>query len=99
MALENIILEHEKGIATIFINRPEKLNALNRTTIQELHEILKLVEENPEVRVIIITGSGEKAFVAGADIAEFANFSAITMFPEKVLKRPSTLALASVMTI
>lgn len=76
MALENIILEHEKGIATIFINRPEKLNALNRTTIQELHEILKLVEENPEVRVIIITGSGEKAFVAGADIAEFANFSA-----------------------
>ena len=76
MALENIILEHEKGIATIFINRPEKLNALNRTTIQELHDILKLVEENPDVRVIIITGSGEKAFVAGADIAEFANFSA-----------------------
>jgi enoyl-CoA hydratase len=77
MALENIILEHEKGIATIFINRPEKLNALNKATIQELHETLKLVDENPDVRVIIITGSGEKAFVAGADISEFAHFTSI----------------------
>ena len=76
MALENIILEHEKGIATVYINRPEKLNALNKATIQELHETLKMIDENPEVRVIIITGSGEKAFVAGADIAEFAHFSA-----------------------
>ena len=76
MALENIILEHEKGIATLYINRPEKLNALNKATIQELHETLKMVDENPEVRVVIITGSGEKAFVAGADIAEFAHFSA-----------------------
>ena len=76
MALENIILEHEKGITTIFINRPKKLNALNKATIQELHETLKLADENPDVRVIIITGSGEKAFVAGADIAEFVHFSA-----------------------
>ncbi len=76
MVLENIILEHENAIATIFINRPEKLNALNKVTIKELHETLKLVDENPEVRVIIITGSGEKAFVAGADIAEFAHFTA-----------------------
>lgn len=76
MALENIILEHEKSIATIYVNRPEKLNALNKATIQELHETLKLVDKNPEVRIVIITGSGEKAFVAGADIAEFAHFSA-----------------------
>ena len=76
MALQNIILEHEKGIATLYINRPEKLNALNKATIQELHETLKMINENPEVRVIIVTGSGEKAFVAGADIAEFAHFSA-----------------------
>ena len=75
MALKNIILEHEKGIATIYINRPEKLNALNKATIQELHEILVLADENPDIRVIIITGRGEKAFVAGADIAEFAHFS------------------------
>lgn len=77
MALENIILEHEKGIATIFINRPEKLNALNRVTIQELHETLKLVDKNPDVQVIIITGKGEKAFVAGADISEFAHFTSV----------------------
>jgi enoyl-CoA hydratase len=76
MTLENIILEHEKGIATLYINRPEKLNALNKATIQELHETLKKLDENPEVRVLIITGTGEKSFVAGADIAEFAHFSA-----------------------
>ena len=76
MALENIILEHEKGIATIFINRPEKLNALNKATILELHDTLKMIDANPEVKVIILTGSGEKAFVAGADISEFAHFSA-----------------------
>ena len=75
MALENIIIEHEKGVATIFINRPEKLNALNKATILELHETLKMAEQNPEIKVIVITGSGEKAFVAGADIAEFAHFS------------------------
>ncbi|WP_310377393.1 enoyl-CoA hydratase-related protein [Flavobacterium sp.] len=75
MILENLLLEHEKGVATLFINRPEKLNALNRATIQELHDTLKTSDENPEIRVIIITGSGEKAFVAGADIAEFAHFS------------------------
>ena len=76
MTLENIILEHEKGITTIFINRPEKLNALNRATSQELHDTLKLVDENPEVQVIILTGIGEKAFVAGADISEFVGVDA-----------------------
>jgi len=75
MALENIILEHEKGIATITINRPEKLNALNKATILELHETLKLVDNNPEVKAVILTGSGKKAFVAGVDISEFAHFS------------------------
>ncbi|MFI0489985.1 enoyl-CoA hydratase/isomerase family protein [Flavobacterium sp.] len=75
MALKNSLLELEKGIATLFINRPEKLNALNKETIQELHDTLKLIDENPEIQVIVITGSGEKAFVAGADIAEFAHFS------------------------
>ena len=75
MALENIIIEHEKGVATIFINRPEKLNALNKATIQELHETLKMAENNPEIKVIVLTGMGEKAFVAGADISEFAHFS------------------------
>ncbi|MCL9809662.1 enoyl-CoA hydratase/isomerase family protein [Flavobacterium luminosum] len=75
MTFENILVEHEKGIATVTINRPEKLNALNKATIQELHHMLHQLDANENVQVIVITGSGEKAFVAGADIAEFAHFS------------------------
>ena len=60
---------------TITINRPAQLNALNSETINELNKALSLADVNPEVRVIIITGSGEKSFVAGADIKEFADFS------------------------
>lgn len=77
MKYKNLIINHEKGIATIFINRPEKLNALNKETIQELHEALKSAKENENIRVLILTGNGEKAFVAGADISEFADFSAV----------------------
>jgi enoyl-CoA hydratase len=77
MDFENILIETENNIATITINRPTKLNALNKATIQELHHAFKTLEKNQEVRVIILTGSGEKAFVAGADISEFANFSVI----------------------
>ncbi len=76
MEPENILLEHEKGIATIFINRPEKLNALNRATIQELHDSLKLADENPDVRVIIITGSGKKLLWPEPILRKFAHFSA-----------------------
>ena len=75
MNYENILIESENNIATITINRPLKLNALNISTIQELHDAFKKFDGNPDVRVIIITGSGEKAFVAGADISEFAHFS------------------------
>ena len=62
-------------VAYITINRPNKLNALNRETIAELHEAFDGADMDEDVRVIILTGSGEKAFVAGADISEFANFS------------------------
>ena len=58
----------------ITINRPDKLNALNREIISELHAVLESNKYNPHIRCIVITGSGTKAFVAGADIAEFANF-------------------------
>jgi len=75
MNYENIFIEHEKGIATITINRPTKLNALNKATIHELNHAFYALETNSEVKVIILTGSGEKAFVAGADISEFAKFS------------------------
>ncbi|WP_335966770.1 enoyl-CoA hydratase-related protein [Galbibacter sp. PAP.153] len=75
MSFENILIDIQGHIGLITINRPKKLNALNKATIEELHEAFKNLEEDPDVRVIIITGAGEKAFVAGADIAEFANFS------------------------
>jgi len=75
MNYENISIGIENNIATLTIQRPEKLNALNKTTIQELHNALKEVEELAKAKVIIIIGSGDKAFVAGADISEFAHFS------------------------
>lgn len=75
MNYKNILITKEDTIATITINRPEKLNALNRVTIQELHHVFSSLEKNQDTRVIILTGSGQKAFVAGADIAEFAEFS------------------------
>jgi enoyl-CoA hydratase len=75
MNFENIIVAIENGIGQITINRPSKLNALNVATIQELHNAFETLEINYEVNVIIVTGEGEKAFVAGADISEFANFS------------------------
>lgn len=72
---DNIILEQDNDLAVITINRPNKLNALNKATIKELHDAFESADENPATKVIIITGSGEKAFVAGADISEFANFT------------------------
>ena len=75
MNYQNILYETNNGITTITINRPTKLNALNKTTINELHLALKEAEMSPSTKVIILTGSGEKAFVAGADISEFADFS------------------------
>ncbi|MDP1801889.1 MAG: enoyl-CoA hydratase/isomerase family protein, partial [Bacteroidota bacterium] len=72
---EYILCEIQNGVLVVTINRPDKLNALNKQTIEELHETLVEAENQPEIRAIILTGSGQKAFVAGADIAEFANFS------------------------
>ncbi|MEE4001176.1 enoyl-CoA hydratase-related protein [Tenacibaculum sp. FZY0031] len=75
MNFENILVEQTNALATITINRPKKLNALNKATIEELHNAFKALEKDASIKVIIITGSGEKAFVAGADISEFAHFS------------------------
>ncbi|CAM1345818.1 enoyl-CoA hydratase/isomerase family protein [Tenacibaculum crassostreae] len=75
MNFENILVEESNGLATITINRPKKLNALNKVTIEELHNAFKTLDADTNVKVIIITGSGDKAFVAGADISEFAHFS------------------------
>ena len=75
MEYENILIEIDNQIAVLSINRPTKLNALNKPTIEELNSALASLEENKEVRAVIIIGSGEKAFVAGADIKEFANYN------------------------
>ena len=76
MNYENLLIAIENKIALVTLNRPAKLNALNKDTLAELHTAFTDLENNEAVQAIILTGSGEKAFVAGADIAEFANFSA-----------------------
>ena len=75
MNFENLLVTTDNNIRTITINRPDKLNALNRATIDELNRALKEADAAKEVKAIILTGSGQKAFVAGADISEFASFS------------------------
>jgi enoyl-CoA hydratase len=75
MTTESVLTEISNGVLVITINRPDKLNALNKLTIEELHETLLEAENQKEIRSIILTGAGNKSFVAGADIAEFANFS------------------------
>ena len=75
MNYNNILLEISDNISYITINRPNQLNALNSETIKELNSSILYSKENNEVRCIILTGSGTKAFVAGADIKEFAGFS------------------------
>ncbi|MFN3875968.1 MAG: enoyl-CoA hydratase/isomerase family protein [Flavobacteriales bacterium] len=75
MSYTNLLVSDADGIRTLTINRPDQLNALNRATIDELDRALKEAEADRSVRVLIITGSGPKAFVAGADIKEFAHFS------------------------
>jgi len=75
MNFENILTSTANGITTITINRPSKLNALNKATITELHHAFDHANKDIDTKVIIVTGSGEKAFVAGADISEFANFT------------------------
>lgn len=75
MKAENLLVSIENNIALVTINRPTKLNALNRETLAEIHEVFSNLHENENVKVILLTGAGEKAFVAGADISEFADFS------------------------
>jgi enoyl-CoA hydratase len=76
MIFENILVQKTAALAQITINRPKKLNALNKATIHELHKAFDALESDLNIKAIILTGSGEKAFVAGADISEFAHFTA-----------------------
>lgn len=71
MNFRNLLINIENGILTITVNRPDKLNALNKLTVAEIHQAVNYGKEHAEVKGIIITGAGPKAFVAGADISEF----------------------------
>jgi enoyl-CoA hydratase len=78
MSYQNLLYEKKDGIATITFNRPQVLNALNRNTINELDAALDEAGSDPDIRVLILTGAGEKAFVAGADINELAKMTPLT---------------------
>ena len=77
MAYQNLLFEKADGIGTITINRPKVLNALNKETMVELKDLVSKIGIDPEVAVLIITGSGEKSFVAGADIGEMRELTAM----------------------
>ncbi len=104
MGYENIIYEKADGIGRITFNRPKVLNALNRKTIEELREILLEARGDDAVRVLILTGAGEKAFVAGADIGELAQQTPVdgkefSLFGQGVLHLLETIGKPSICAI
>ena len=76
MTYSNLLIDNKDHVRVITIDRPDQLNALNRETIAQLDDALSAADKDPTVRVLIITGSGAKAFVAGADIKERAGGTA-----------------------
>jgi len=104
MAYENLLYEKRDGIAWITFNRPKVLNALNRKTMEELGEILSAAREEDATRVLILTGAGEKAFVAGADIGELAQRTPVdgkefSLFGQGVIRRLETIGKPSIAAI
>src|SRR5216684_3789349 len=104
MSYENILFEKNDGIARITFNRPKVLNALNRKTIEELQGALLDARDDVNVRVLILTGAGEKAFVAGADIAELSqqtpvNGKDFSLFGQSVFHLLETMGKPSICAI
>src|ERR1700752_4659550 len=104
MAYENILYEKRDGIAYITFSRPKVLNALNRKTIEELHEALVDARKDEAVRVLILTGAGEKSFVAGADIGELAvqtpvNGKEFSLYGQSVFHLLETMGKPSICAI
>jgi len=77
MALANVLVERHGRVARVTVNRPDKLNALNVATRNDIVAAFEELARDDEVRVVVVTGAGEKAFVAGADINEFAGTTAV----------------------
>jgi len=78
MNYENILFEKKNSIAYVTVNRPKVLNALNMATMEELRAAFTLIKDDREIRIAILTGSGEKAFIAGADIGELSKHDAVS---------------------
>lgn len=74
---ETLLIEKENGIGTLTINRPKSLNALNTQVLQDLHDALIEIDQNEEIDVLIVTGAGDRAFIAGADITEMKDKNAL----------------------
>lgn len=96
MAYKNLLFECESGIGIITINRPASLNALNKETMLELDDLISAIKIDSTIKVIIITGYGNKSFVAGADIAEMQKMEALEAkkwgaFGQSVLNKIETL--------
>ena len=104
MAYENLLYAVKDHIATITFNRPKVLNALNRKTVEELGDALNLSREDANVRVLILTGAGEKSFVAGADINELAQRTPVdgkdfSLFGQEIFHRLETMGKPSIAAI
>lgn len=104
MPFEHILYEAAEGIARLTINRPEKLNTLNARVMSELDDAFAAIEADASVRALILTGAGEKAFVAGADIQELAEQNALeaqrmSLRGQRIFRRLETMAKPSVAAI
>lgn len=77
MVLKNLVIEKKEGVATLKVNRPEVLNALNKETLIELRKAIDELNNDKKLKVVILTGEGEKAFIAGADIKQMAEMTSI----------------------
>src|SRR6202140_2264506 len=104
MGFENLLYEKRDGIAYITFNRPKVLNALNRKTVEELRDALLDARDDAAVRVLILTGAGEKSFVAGADIGELAQRTPVdgkdfSLFGQSVFHLLETLGKPSICAI
>ena len=77
MTYQTLLYEKKDGIGIVTLNRPDKLNALNSTVYKELYTAFAAIEDDPDVRVVIVTGSGDRAFAAGTDVAEMQNMNTL----------------------
>ena len=104
MTYENILVDSQEGITTITFNRPKAMNALNGDLLEELSAALDAIADDESVRVLVLTGAGEKAFVAGADITELATFNSLQAkyFSQKgheVMNKIGALAIPAIAAV